>query len=330
MEIYLLIEGKQEGPYSEDQVRDSLAAGQIPSDLPAWQKGLPSWVPVTNIISTNQLPPSVPPPFVPASFPPVRYVQSTAQDTSADIQPASYPWYRSSVLVALAIFIPWIMGPFLAVFLKPIMIAGLIVVASGPLYYKDKGELKTLPQWNRWLAGVLLLIAVPYYCSILWSASNSSSASAPILAALQQDAQLGKEYKSERGSIHDSGATGDDALNQVAQLTSNLVSRMKAIPIGDCPSEFQEAYTRHINCWSDYADAVAQHPHIRSGDEAVLEGFLRGLGGDPTGGAFQAQDEIDSYLNTTRERNNDVKRSWEEVEAVAIRYGVKPNDYSGN
>jgi hypothetical protein len=35
MEIYLLIEGKQEGPYSEDQVRDSLAAGQIPSDLPA-------------------------------------------------------------------------------------------------------------------------------------------------------------------------------------------------------------------------------------------------------------------------------------------------------
>ena len=50
-DIYLLIEGKQEGPYTEDQLRQSLANGQIPPDLPAWHEGLPGdWVSVSSIV----------------------------------------------------------------------------------------------------------------------------------------------------------------------------------------------------------------------------------------------------------------------------------------
>jgi hypothetical protein len=40
MDIYLLIQGEQQGPYTEEQVRQSLAEGQIPADLPAWREGL--------------------------------------------------------------------------------------------------------------------------------------------------------------------------------------------------------------------------------------------------------------------------------------------------
>ena len=50
-EIYLLIEGQQAGPYTEEQVRQSLASEEIPGDLPAWHEGLTSWATVAEITS---------------------------------------------------------------------------------------------------------------------------------------------------------------------------------------------------------------------------------------------------------------------------------------
>ena len=50
MDIYLLIENQKHGPYEEDQLRQSLLAGQIPNDLPAWHDGLDDWVQVGAII----------------------------------------------------------------------------------------------------------------------------------------------------------------------------------------------------------------------------------------------------------------------------------------
>ena len=62
-DIYLLIEGKQEGPYTEEQVRQSLAEGLIPPDLPAWHQGLPEdWAPISSIVESIPQPPSIPPP----------------------------------------------------------------------------------------------------------------------------------------------------------------------------------------------------------------------------------------------------------------------------
>lgn len=52
--IYLLIEGKKEGPYTEEQVRQSLAEGLIPSDLLAWHEGLPDWVQVAGLVGSNE------------------------------------------------------------------------------------------------------------------------------------------------------------------------------------------------------------------------------------------------------------------------------------
>lgn len=44
--IYLVIDGKQEGPLSEDQIRQSLAGGTLSADVPAWHDGLPGWTPL--------------------------------------------------------------------------------------------------------------------------------------------------------------------------------------------------------------------------------------------------------------------------------------------
>jgi hypothetical protein len=47
-----LIECEQQGPYTEEQVKQSLAEGLIPNDLPAWHEELADWVKVENLISS--------------------------------------------------------------------------------------------------------------------------------------------------------------------------------------------------------------------------------------------------------------------------------------
>ncbi len=328
MEIYLLMENQQKGPFTEEQVRQSLREGLLPSDHPAWHDGLPDWVPVSAIV-TREVAASaaVPPPFIPSllSCPPSLVPNVPSASTVAG--EASYPWYRSSVFIGLIIGIPWLLGSFLAVILNPFLIAGLVLMATGPIFYTQKGQTQMLPNWYRWLGRGLLLIVIPYYLSILVHAVPSIPPNLAIAAVLRQDRQLGDQYEKLRDNI---GVKGDDGLNQLAGLTDELVSKMKMIAIDDCPSDFQLAYTRHINCWSDWAYVVSNHPHLQSGDEAFLEGFARGLAGDPTGGAFEKQAEIDSFLRRGREGHFEIKRSWEEVETVALKYGVHREEYASD
>jgi CheY-like chemotaxis protein len=49
-DIYLLVEGKEEGPYAEDEIQQALAWGFIPSDIPAWKEGMADWVQVGKLI----------------------------------------------------------------------------------------------------------------------------------------------------------------------------------------------------------------------------------------------------------------------------------------
>ena len=53
-EIYLLIENQQQGPYTEEQVRQSLAEGLIYGELLAWKDGLDHWVEVKSLIAEGQ------------------------------------------------------------------------------------------------------------------------------------------------------------------------------------------------------------------------------------------------------------------------------------
>ena len=55
-DIYLLIEGKQEGPYTEEQIRQSIVDGSIQGDALAWREGLPEWIPLTGCLSKESLP----------------------------------------------------------------------------------------------------------------------------------------------------------------------------------------------------------------------------------------------------------------------------------
>jgi hypothetical protein len=63
-DIYLLIDGQQAGPYTEEQVRQSIAEGHIPADQLAWHEGLTEWKPLPTLTAMPYQP--QPPPFVPS------------------------------------------------------------------------------------------------------------------------------------------------------------------------------------------------------------------------------------------------------------------------
>ena len=70
MKILIHRGGQQFGPYSLDEVRSYLAAGQLQPADSAWHEGLPDWVPLDQIAGVAGAPPPPPPPPANLSLPP--------------------------------------------------------------------------------------------------------------------------------------------------------------------------------------------------------------------------------------------------------------------
>ncbi len=51
MEIYLLRDGRQDGPYDESAVTEMLGRGEVPPNTLAWHEGLAAWKPVGSLFS---------------------------------------------------------------------------------------------------------------------------------------------------------------------------------------------------------------------------------------------------------------------------------------
>ncbi|MHC1763735.1 MAG: DUF4339 domain-containing protein [Verrucomicrobiia bacterium] len=63
MQIFIVKNGNQTGPFSEDQIRSMLTTGVISADYFCWHEGLPRWVPVIQVVgSGNAKPPVIPKP----------------------------------------------------------------------------------------------------------------------------------------------------------------------------------------------------------------------------------------------------------------------------
>ena len=65
--LYLHIDGKQVGPFPEEEVRQSLAQGKFAPDALAWHDGLPTWVPLATLLGSLAQPLALTPPTFGAS-----------------------------------------------------------------------------------------------------------------------------------------------------------------------------------------------------------------------------------------------------------------------
>ena len=140
-----------------------------------------------------------------------------------------------------------------------------------------------------------------------------------IQAVLKQDGVL---TEAMNRAINDTKIKSADDFDKVAELMNGYIKDARQIDTRFCPRDFAEAYYRHLSAYANEADAVASHPHVPTGDEAFANGFFRGLAGDATGGAVQIQDELKDWYRQVKDGDAEVRKSWQEVEALAVRYGA--------
>ena len=51
MEIFLNLNGEQQGPYTPEQIQEWLASGEVAAETQAWHDGLPEWVAVGELVT---------------------------------------------------------------------------------------------------------------------------------------------------------------------------------------------------------------------------------------------------------------------------------------
>ncbi len=62
MEIFVIREGQQTGPFNEDNVQKLLKSGGLGADAMGWRKGLPGWLPLGEVLKPGSERPTTPPP----------------------------------------------------------------------------------------------------------------------------------------------------------------------------------------------------------------------------------------------------------------------------
>lgn len=122
----------------------------------------------------------------------------------------------------------------------------------------------------------------------------------------------------------DKGAQlSDSYLRQKAQIFNDMAAKAKSVSLSACPRDFAEAYVRWVSSISEMGEVLEMHPHIRTEDEKVVEGFLHGLNGDLTGGVLEMQGEIKEWVNTVSAAYRKFSAASDEVKAIGVRHGVE-------
>ena len=87
MEIYILRDGKQTGPFSEEATQSLLKQGAIMINDLAWQPGLPQWLPLHAVLYPAAQPGSTPPAPPPNLAPPPMPLPSSPVKLPAEPAP---------------------------------------------------------------------------------------------------------------------------------------------------------------------------------------------------------------------------------------------------
>jgi len=148
------------------------------------------------------------------------------------------------------------------------------------------------------------------------NARNTFSSEDAIREVLKQNQKL-----EEALSFDTNAAFSDSTMDNMATAFRSFVSKAKAINTDQCPRNFAVAYNNYLAASDVLADALAAHPHLpESATEGFLEGAIKGLNGDTSGGV----DEVKAWMKDSTDKSTQTKSAKAELEAIAIGYGVRP------
>jgi hypothetical protein len=137
----------------------------------------------------------------------------------------------------------------------------------------------------------------------LWPAGKSSEAKT-IEAVLERDKAIGNWAMLEV-------QRGRDRLQSVNWMAKEMLN----IDTSRCPPDFREAYMRHCTAWEDMA------LHLKDEPTDFLDALWKGAVNHVTRGeADGGQRRLVQRHDT---RSEAVKRSWDDVRAVAARHNAK-------
>jgi hypothetical protein len=136
--IYILQNGQQAGPYTDDELREYLAAGQVQGTDLAWREGLAEWVPLASILPAEAVEPAPAPVAQAAPTAPARVVRKEEPESKPT---SSRTWLK--IIGALAVAAVLFLGATLAV----IFWQGNKLDASSKAYIDDYVS-TVAPNWS--------------------------------------------------------------------------------------------------------------------------------------------------------------------------------------
>ena len=142
---------------------------------------------------------------------------------------------------------------------------------------------------------------------------------AAIRQVLEKDPELAAQRDRNIGKL-DSNEALDACANKTYEYSQNLKKVVNDTQ--GLPEDFVIACNKHVNAWENLAGVISQHPNASFWGN-FLEGFIRGLLGDPTGGAAQRLAQDDAWQNALQECGEQIDRTWKEVQSIASKYGVE-------
>ena len=170
MQIYIAKNGKQTGPFTEDQTRDMVASGSVSPDDLGWSEGAADWRPLRLLLDLSQLPPVL--------NPSVQEVQGASRPSTG---PKGVGGWLVFFCIAITILIP---------------VANLLQMAIGWSMAEDGFAryplLKGISLWENFGWSVLFVYGIIVGC-IIWSGSPKGRSVARVFLMVRLFAFIGVE-----------------------------------------------------------------------------------------------------------------------------------------
>lgn len=168
------------------------------------------------------------------------------------------------------------------------------------------------------VSALLLLCTMLYSTVGCGKANPSKDYKQNIIDVIKRDHELSAEMKAPFSS----NLSDNEKLDEGARRIDNYVQNAKrSLNYDALPSDFVSAYISHLNAWKQQAQNVANHPDMDFWSN-VIDGAIRGLFGDWTGGAFEKEAQDNEWKSRLKQGSDDISSTWSDVETVAAKYGV--------
>jgi hypothetical protein len=117
----------------------------------------------------------------------------------------------------------------------------------------------------------------------------------------------------------------DKGTTTEVRSATEVVRRMEAIDMTDCPNDFKAAYLAHIYAWKSVATVEWKAVALKNEAEStgtMVEAFVRGFFLDPFGKSNELRAEFRHLQAEYDAAHNEVKQTFLKVEQIAIGHGA--------